>query len=227
MEKMPLINWKHHDPGVMTCKTAGDVVFLSNTVFDRLGWLYHGFSTREGGVSTGIYRSMNLSFRNSDSDEHVLENYRRIGQAVGFRPDRAVSFSQIHSSIVHEVTGGDAGTGVVRPAKFEADGMVTNEAGITLTVLHADCVPILLADPVKRCIGAVHSGWRGTTAKIGMQAVRKMQDLYKSRPEDILAAIGPSICRDCYEVSGDVIEKADLAFKDRKETRAFYIKGEK
>ena len=104
------------------------------------------------------------------------------------------------------------------------DGLVTNIPGICLTTFYADCVPLFFVDPVKRVIGLSHSGWRGTVGKIGKSTVEKMQEEYGSNPKDILAAIGPSICQDCYEVSEDVIEEFKKAFDGEQWRDLFYRK---
>lgn len=221
----PAIRWKKGTPGEMAVKRTGDVLYLADRRLEEWDWLMHGFSTRMGGVSTGIYRSMNLSFLNGDLAENVMENYRRAGNAIGFRPEQVVAFSQIHSARVVEVTGQDAGSGVTGPVKERADGMVTQDCGVVLEVMTADCVPILFADPVRRCIGAAHSGWRGTVARIGREVIETMQDLYASHPEDIFAAIGPSVCKDCYEVSGDVIEEVEKTFDGRGRALKLYSDG--
>ncbi len=223
----PLIRWKNGGPGEMILRKSGNVIYTVQRRWEDWDWLIHGFSTREGGVSTGIHRSMNLSRGNGDLPENVRENYLRIGNAIGFEPDQAIAFSQIHSSRVVEVTGQDAGSGVTKPVKEKADAMVTKDCGIVLEIMTADCVPILFADPVLHCVGAAHSGWRGTVAKIGREVVRTMEKLWQCRPENIVAAIGPSICADCYEVSTDVIEETEKAFGGRGRELKLYTEGKK
>ena len=207
------IKWQDEKIPHMNVKEAGEVPYLTYPAFEKLEGIIHGFSTRLGGVSRGIYSSMNLSFTRGDEEEAVKENYRRIAQAIGFRTEDIVTSDQTHTANVRKVTEADRGKGITVPRDYQdVDGMVTNVPGLILATFYADCVPLYFADPVKRVIGLSHSGWRGTVAKIGKVTVEKMKEEYGCHPEDILAAIGPSICQDCYEVSEDVIEEFKTAF---------------
>lgn len=164
----------------------------------------HGFTTRQGGVSEGIYASLNLGKNRKDDPEKVRENYRRVCSALGVDRDRLVFSNQVHGAHVRVVTAQDGGKGLDRPVDYEADGLVTNEAGLTLTVFGADCLTALLYDPVRRAVGAVHAGWRGTAAAIAARAVETMEEAYGTRPGDLLCAIGPCISQCCFETDGDV-----------------------
>lgn len=166
----------------------------------------HGFSTRLGGVSEGYLSSLNLGFRRGDEPENVRENYRRFCAATGTDMGRIVTTNQIHGDLVRPVTGADAKADLLEPCAVEADGLVTDEPGLTLTVFSADCVPILLHDPVRGVVAAVHAGWRGTAAAIAARAVEIMTARYGCRPGDIRAAIGPAIGACCFETDGDVPE---------------------
>ena len=107
---------------------------------------------------------------------------------------------QTHTANIRKVTKDDWGKGYIKERDYsDVDGLITNEPEVVLTTFFADCVPIFLVDPVKNAIGLVHSGWRGTVGKISQAAILRMQEEYGSRPEDILAAVGPSICQDCYD----------------------------
>ena len=219
------IKWQDEKIPHMNVKEAGEVTYLTYPAFEKLEGIIHGFSTRLGGVSRGIYSSMNLSFTRGDEEEAVKENYRRIAQAIGFRTDDIVTSDQTHTANVRKVTEADRGKGITVPRDYQdVDGMVTNVPGLVLTTFYADCVPLYFADPVKRVIGLSHSGWRGTVAKIGKVTVEKMKVEYGCHPEDILAAIGPSICQDCYEVSEDVIEEFKTAFAGEYQERLYYKK---
>ena len=157
----------------------------------------HGFSTRLGGVSKQPHLAeMNLGKTLGDEPEAVEENYRRMATAIGFCHGSVVFTNQIHSADVLTVGSGDIGK------TYDCDGFVTGEAGVTLAVRTADCVPILLYDPEAQVIGAVHAGWRGTAAGIQKNAVRRMCDL-GSRPCDIRVAIGACIHKCCYKVGED------------------------
>lgn len=167
----------------------------------------HGFSTRLGGVSQGIYKSMNLSYARGDDKESVDENFRRFCGKLHMDWQKAVSTDQTHTANVRIVTEADAGHGICRPKEFfDIDGQVTNVPGLPLITYHADCVPLFFVDPVRKAIGLTHSGWRGTAARIGKNTVETMEKAYGSKPEDIIAVIGPSVCQSCYEISEDVAE---------------------
>lgn len=185
----------------------------------------HGFSTRLGGVSEGCFSSLNLSFGRGDQEEAVRENFRRIASAIGVRCEDMVFSRQTHTRNVQVVTEEDKGMGIMCPTKYQdVDGMVTNIPGICLVTFYADCVPLFFVDPVKKAIGLSHSGWRGTVEKIGRATVELMERQFGSDPADILAAIGPSICQECYEVSEDVIEKFRKNFAECNWEQLFYQK---
>lgn len=203
------------------------VPFLEFPALSETGAVVHAFSTRLGGVSEGIFSSMNLSFTRGDEEAHVRENYRRLAAAVGFSCEDLVCSDQTHMTNVRVVTEADRGKGFTRPKDYtDVDGMVTNVPGLVLATFYADCVPLYLVDPVHRAIGLSHSGWRGTVGKIGKHTVEVMREQYGTRPEDLVAAIGPSICQDCYEVSGDVVEAFQKAFDRRYWEELFYRKSD-
>lgn len=201
------------------------VPYLEYPMLKNTGIVRHGFSTRLGGVSEGYYASMNLSFDRGDRKEAVAENFRRIGEALGVRCEDMVLSRQTHTTNVRIVTDADRGKGITRERDYtDVDGLVTNVPGICLVTSYADCVPLFFVDPVKKVIGLSHSGWRGTVGKIGRKTVELMHERFGSDPADILAAVGPSVCMDCYEVSGDVIEKFKEAFSENWWDQLFYEK---
>ncbi len=205
---------------------AGDTVpFLEYPMLRKTGLVYHGFSTRLGGVSEGCYASMNLSFDRGDDPEAVRENFRRIGNAIGVNVEDMVMSKQTHTTNVRVVTEEDRGKGVVKERDYtDVDGLVTDVRGICLVTSYADCVPLYFVDPVRNAIGLSHSGWRGTVGKIGKKTVELMTERFGSDPSDILACVGPSVCVDCYEVSEDVVEKVREAFAPALWNRLFYKK---
>lgn len=185
-----------------------EVPFLTFSKMERAG-VKHGFSTRLGGVSQGIFSSMNLSYHRGDGKEYVDENYHRMGRAIGFTLEQRVFSNQIHGTEIKVVSKQDCGkimTGM--------DGLMTDEPGICLVTSYADCVPLFFYDPVKKVIASSHSGWKGTVGRIGRKTVEMMRDIYHSDPKNIIAAIGPSICKDCYEISEDVAVKFREEFSD-------------
>ncbi len=189
------------------------VTYLTFPGLERTGVVRHLFSTREGGVSEGIYRSMNLSYARGDDKEAVDENYRRIAEVLGSSVEDMVCSDQTHTDHIRLVTAKDRGKGVTRPKDYtDVDGLITQEKGIVLCTFFADCVPLFFVDPVRRAIGLSHSGWRGTVQKIGRKTVERMKEAFGTDPKDVYAAIGPSICQDCYEVSEDVAEEFGKSF---------------
>lgn len=193
--------------------TKGEVTYVTFPLLQKEG-LIHGFSTRLGGVSKGYFSSMNLSFQRGDREEDVRENYKRIGEAIGFSPENLVFSDQIHEDTIYSVTKDDCGKGYTKELLKGNDGLVTNERQVPLVTFYADCVPIFFYDPVKKVIGMAHSGWRGTVKRIGCKMLSKMQTEYGSKVEDILVVIAPSICKDCYEISEDVANEFKKEMKE-------------
>ncbi len=192
------MHFKKSNKNQSTVLHQGEVPYLTFKKLDQAG-VTHGFSTRMGGVSQGIYASMNLSYHRGDQKEAVDENFRRIGEAIGFDSGRLVFSNQIHETGICKVTEEDCAK-----VMTYMDGLATNVKGVPLYTGYADCVPLFFYDPKEEVIGLAHSGWRGTVGRIGAKMVKFLETEYGSRKENLLAAIGPSICRDCYEVSEDV-----------------------
>lgn len=182
----------------------------------------HGFTTRYGGVSTGYLDSLNLGSSRGDDPANVQENFRRLGQALGFDPQRLVLSRQVHSDIVHKAAEADCGAGLFAPGLAPCDALITDIPGIALTVFTADCTPILLHDPVTGAVGAAHAGWRGTVSAIAAKTVQAMCREYGCRPEDIRAAIGPNIGFCHFETDADVPEALLDAFGQ--EMNAFIVR---
>lgn len=187
--------------------------YLSFSSYEALPYIRHMFTTREGGVSKDIYESLNLSFTRGDDETAVLENYRRVAQALGTSIDHIVTSDQTHTTNVRPVGKEDLGKGITCPRDYkDVDGMITDQPGVLLATFYADCVPLYFVDPVHKAIGLSHSGWRGTVGRMGQATVEAMERSFGSQPKDLLCAIGPSICQDCYEVSRDVAEAFIFAF---------------
>lgn len=202
------------------------VPYLSFKMFRNTGLVTDGFSTRVGGVSEGCFSSLNLSFDRGDEQEAVAENFRRIGDALGVRCEDMVLSRQTHTTNIRIVTDADRGKGITRDRDYtDIDGLITNVPGICLVTTYADCVPLYFLDPVKRIIALSHSGWRGTVGKIGKKTVELMQKHFGSDPADILAAVGPSVCMECYEVSSEVIDQFKEAFDRVLWREMFYEKS--
>lgn len=203
----------------------GAVPYLSFPMFRDTGLVTDGFSTRLGGVSEGCFSSLNLSFDRGDDRAAVAENFRRMGEALSVHCEDMVLSQQTHTTNIRIVTDEDRGKGITRERDYtDIDGLITNVPGICLVTTYADCVPLYFLDPVKKVIALSHSGWRGTVGKIGKKTVELMHDNFGSDPADILAAVGPSVCQDCYEVSADVIDRFKEVFDRSVWDELFYGK---
>ena len=192
--------------------------YLTFPKLDQLDMIRHAMTTREGGVSTGCYESMNLSYTRGDNQAHVSENYDRFMRVMKAPKNRVVAMDQKHTDTVIVVTEKDAGKGVTEDLDYSyVDGAVTNEKDLPLLIFAADCVPVFFVDPVRKAIGVCHSGWRGTVKRIGRKLIRTMEKEYGTEPKDLICAIGPSICRDCYEIGEDVAEIIKREFQGHAE----------
>ena len=185
-------------------QTQNGVTFYTADGITAAGGAAHGFSTRLGGVYEGMWASLNLGVGRGDDPDHVRENYRRFFAAIGGSGTQLAMSNQVHGAVVRTVTTADLHADPYDKVGYEADGLMTDLPGVALVVYCTDCIPILFYDPVRRCVAAVHAGWRGTAAGIAAHAVDRMVNVYGSRPSDILAAIGPGIGPDCFETHEDV-----------------------
>lgn len=184
----------------------GDIPYFTIPSFDRFG-IKNAFSTKFGGISEGCFAEMNLSV-SRESPEIVRENYRRLCSKLQMNVNRSVLSWQTHTTNIRRVTEEDAGKGVFRPRDYtDTDGLITDLPDTPLVTLYADCVPLYFYDPVRHCIGLSHSGWRGTLQNMAKATVDAMRTAFNSRPEDLICAVGPSICVECYEV-GDEVKNA-------------------
>jgi len=204
----------------------GNVPYLYFPRLKETNLVKHCFTTRLGGVSEGDCASLNLSFTRGDKREHVFENFYRIAKAIDVVYENIVCTDQTHTTNIRVVTCEDAGKGLTKGCDYsDIDGLITNVPKLVLTTFYADCVPLYFLDIKKKAIGLSHSGWRGTVNGIGAETVKAMTREFGSRPEDILVAIGPSICVDCYEVSEDVFFEFERAFLPAELTEIIYRKG--
>ncbi len=205
--------YRHENSRHMRVNRAGELVYLTFPILEGTGAVKHLFSTRMGGVSEGIYSSMNLSYTRGDRKEAVDENYRRIAAVLGCSVEDMVCSDQTHTTNLRIVGKADGGKGITREKDYgDVDGLLTDEPGVYLATFFADCVPLYFVDTKRKAIALAHSGWRGTVARMGQCVVEKMREAYGTDPADLVAAVGPSICQECYEVSGDVAEAFAAAF---------------
>ena len=214
-------------------RRVGGVQILEAPALARLNWLVHGFSTRPGGASElkttrdgreTCERVLNLGFTDWDTRERVRDNREKFFRSIGASKMRVVALRQIHSDIVHvihSVNQSPAGTESPETASSEAapqgDALITRERGVLLVVQTADCIPILLADPKRQVIAAIHSGWRGTVRRMAAKALGRMQMEFGTEPEDVIAALGPGIGQSCYEVGTEVAAEFHAQFPNARE----------
>lgn len=205
-------------------KNDNELYYLQFQAFNDTGLVKHLFTTRMGGVSKGELSSLNLSYSRGDNKENVDENFRRVANILGCTTEQFVLSQQTHTTNILTVTKKDCGKGITKEMDYkDIDGLITNEKGVVLATFFADCVPLFFLDPKEKVIALSHSGWRGTVNKMGKRTIDLMCREYGSKRENIITAIGPSICRDCYEVgkevagefmtnfSGDIIDKIVFA----------------
>lgn len=192
--------------------------------FEQFGFskIPHGFFTRNGGISPKPFNSLNLSTTGGDSRENVVENRQRIFTALKRPVESLYDAWQVHGNRIIQV---DAPRGLDN-APQKADGLVTGKSDITLFMRFADCVPILLYDPVQKVAGIFHAGWKGTLSKIVVKAIRKFTLSFLSQPGDIIAGIGPCICADHYQIKEDVSSKVEIVFKTETNRVLKNISGE-
>lgn len=190
-----------------TVNRNGLLCFVTFKSFDAQKGLRHAFSTRLGGVSKGYFGEMNLSFKVGDERQNVLENYNIFCRTVGINPANIVLSQQTHTSNVRVVGKEDIGKGIYRESDFtDVDGLITNQPNVALVTHSADCCLLAFYDPIEKVIACSHAGWRGTVAEIGRITVEKMNSEFGCKPENILAAVAPSICKKCYEVDYPLFE---------------------
>lgn len=181
-------------------RRAHGLQVIASHALARLGWLAHGFSTRPGGASVlGEKPALNLGFTEWDERERVSANRTKFAEAVGAREMAFIALRQFHSDVIHVAAAPSAGAP-------KADALITAAPGLLLGVQTADCVPILLADTRRRVVAAIHAGWRGTLARIAVKTLGRMSMEFGTRPRDVVAALGPAIGRECYEVGPEVAQ---------------------
>ncbi|MBR0026102.1 MAG: peptidoglycan editing factor PgeF [Clostridia bacterium] len=176
----------------------------------------HGLTDRNGGVSVGAYRSLNMGFADDEPREVTEENYRRMCRAIGVEYETLVIVNWEHGAKVEKVDASDAGRGFDREPLPFCDGIVTNDPSVTLITSHADCASIFVYDPATGAVGLAHAGWKGTFGRVGQHLVEMMAEHYGSRPEEMIGGIGPCICQDCFEVDEELGERFQQEFPNIK-----------
>jgi len=207
--------------GHMRLDVAEGVGVLRFPALEECGFINHAFSTRIGGVSKNEFAAMNLGFGRGDPDENVAENVRLFCRAAGFDSESLVTGNQDHHVNIRRVGREQRGIGIWREKDMESiDGLCTDQRGVTLMIYCADCVPLYFVDEKHHAIGLAHAGWRGTAAGMAKVMAERMGEEFGTRPEDIRAAIGPSICKDCFEVD-EPVAREFLALPDSE----FFVAG--
>lgn len=175
------------------------VRFYTSQILDGVT---HAFSTRVGGVSHPPFNSLNLGSSEHDNKDDILQNYSLFTSAVGVDAESLVFTTQVHGDSMRVAEYRHRGNGFSRPSEWDCDALITNMPGVALTIFWADCVPILLYDPIARAIGAVHAGWRGTSSAIAVKTAGAMVERYGCK--NLRVAIGPAIGACCFETHDDV-----------------------
>ncbi len=186
-----------------------DIRFLKFGVFDSYqNEMLAVFSTRTGGISQGHFSSLNLSFTVGDKRENVIGNYRLFCEAIGIDFEKLVFSAQQHHDNIRIVTEDDIGKGITKDMDYrDIDGLITNIPGISIVTSHADCASIFMYDPCNKVIGLAHAGWRGTVLEITGKMTDTFAKCFGTDPRMLLAAIGPAICGDCYQVDQSVYDE--------------------
>ena len=183
----------------------GDVACLQSPLLERCSRIDHAFSTRSGGCSSGAMASLNTAFHTGDNFDHVLENRRRLLKPFGYRPEEIVAGIQVHGTGITRVTSKERGRGA-SPENFlgETDALITSEPGVVLTAYAADCQLLFFVEPQIPVIAIAHAGWRGALAGMARLVVNYLQKHFAVEPSNLIAAISPAICPQCYRVNEEV-----------------------
>ncbi len=198
----------------------GDLCYYKLDSFEESGIAKKAFTTKHGGVSGGVYSSMNLRINSDDDFENVKKNYQIIADAMGIDSKRFVLSRQVHKTDIIDVCEEHIGNGLWKENTFQsADALVTNVKNIPLVTFYADCVSVFLLDRKKQVLALVHSGWRGTADRISTLTIEHMKSKYGSCAEDIIVGIGPSVRQCCFEVGEEVAKCFDEKFIDRSKAK--------
>jgi len=192
-----------------------NIFYYTISNFDKYDFLKYCFTTRIGGVSQSPYNSLNLGLNTDDKPENVYDNYKIICDELNIEIEDLVFSDQVHSDKVLIIDESYKCQGKIFHKKLNnVDGLITNKSTIALVTLYADCVPLIILDPIKKVVGLSHAGWKGTVKKIGRKTIELIIKEYHSLPQDLLIGIGPSIGKCCYEVNEDVIKQFKKVFKN-------------
>ena len=206
---------------ILTHVSKDNVSYMTFSPFTESDIVKQVFSTRLGGVSKGMYESMNLTFNpvgeyEADSYDNVYKNFEGMAAVLDIPLERMVYTKQTHTTNIKVVDDSNAGMGIVKERDYDnIDGLVTNTRRLCLVSSYADCIPVTFVDNKERAIAAMHAGWKGTVGNIAANGYNAMKASYGTRADNITAFVGPGICADCYEVSSDVADKFKEAYTDK------------
>lgn len=202
---------------VLKIEKTGNLEYIAFENLTQTGMVSHCFTTRHGGVSEGYYGSMNMGLSRGEDREKVLKNYEILADAVGFTKENFVTSQQTHTTNVRRVYAEDKGKGVYSERGYEnVDGLITNEKNIPLVIFGADCVPVFLLDTKNQAIGVAHCGWMGTGKRMAEKILVSMMEAFGTAPENVIAGIGPSIGKCCFQMDAPVLElfRENISFTD-------------
>lgn len=193
---------------VLNIHKKNNILYFTFPSFEKYRFVSHAFSSRLGGVSKGIFSSLNLSFNRGDNPQSVYKNYQIICSAINIECNNLVFGQLTHSDNIKKVTSKDRGKGIIHPPDYsQIDALITDEVNVPLAMTFADCVPIFFLDPINKVVAIAHSGWRGTVKMIGKKVIDLMLKDYKCELENIIIGIGPSIGVCCFEVDEQVYKQ--------------------
>ena len=197
------------------------VEYLQSTLLSDCDFLVNAFCTRRGGASQDEYKSLNMSFREGDEEFRVLQNWDRLATAFAIPMEQFLVVNQVHGDAIFVIK--PHGSYFSSRDELNYDAIVTTRANLAICIKTADCVPVSVVDKVKKVIAVVHAGWRGSALGISAKVIELMQNQYRSQPQDILVAIGPSIGRCCYEIDQATAD----AFRKQNNHELFLQQGKK
>jgi len=199
-------------PGGKLLKHGNGIIYASSPLLGSVVFIAHGFLSRIGGISKGPFSSLNYDVREGDNKVNIEHHKAVVGRLFGFEAKRLLTINQVHGDDVLVID--KPVKNISDMSKTSADAIITNQYGVAIGVMTADCVPIILVDTVKKVIGMVHAGWKGTVKGVIPRTLEKMVKQFGSDKKAILAAIGPSIGQCCYEVDRSVVKEFGVTGSD-------------
>lgn len=206
---------------MLTLQKKKTIEYLQSLLLSNCDFLEHAFCTRRGGTSKDDYKSLNMSFREGDEESRVLQNWDCLSKAFAIPLEQFLVVNQVHGDAIFVIK--PHGSYFSSRDELNYDAIVTTRANLAICIKTADCVPVFIVDKVKKVIAVVHAGWKGTALAISAKVIRLMQNQYQCLPQDILAAIGPSIGKCCYEVDSTTAD----AFRKLSNSEFFLQQGKK